>query len=290
MSDDSFKDKFIAYVDILGFKNMVEAAEARAGLSGSNLREICAALGTSEDQANITNYGPTICPESARIRRDIDFQLTQVSDYIIVSAEISPAGVINLVQHCWGAAIKLLTKGVMVRGYVTRGSIFHEGSDFMGTGYHKAYDKERNVTAFKQEADERGTPFIEVDPVVCDYVSDHSDECVREMFSRMVLGDEVVTALFPFKRLSHSFLIGSDFDPAKEKKANQVLSEMIQELKQRVMSHVDESNLGGMKKARHYIRALDDQLAVCDRTDETIDMLCAPYPAHRMGDLKPPKN
>ena len=113
MSDDLFKDKFIAFVDILGFESKVEAAEAKAGLSGSNLREFCAALGTSEDQANITNYGPTICPESARIRRDIDFQLTQVSDCVIVSAEVSPAGVISLVWHCWGAAIELLTKGVI---------------------------------------------------------------------------------------------------------------------------------------------------------------------------------
>ncbi len=157
MSDDLFKDKFIAFVDILGFESKVEAAEAKAGLSGSNLRDFCAALGTSEDQANITNYGPTICPESARIRRDIDFQLTQVSDCVIVSAEVSPAGVINLVQHCWGATIKLLTKGVMVRGYVTRGSIFHQGNEIFGTGYQKAVEREKKgVTAFKQEADERG--------------------------------------------------------------------------------------------------------------------------------------
>ena len=95
---------------------------------------------------------------------------------------------------------------------------------------------------------------------------------------------------FAVKGVSQSVRIGSECDPEKEKKANQVLREMIQDLKQRVMSNVDESKSDAMKKARHYIRALDDQLAVCDRTDKNIDMLCAPWPAQRIGDFNPPKS
>ena len=32
----------------------------------------------------------------------------RISDCAIVSAEVSPAGVISLVWHCWGAAIELI--------------------------------------------------------------------------------------------------------------------------------------------------------------------------------------
>jgi hypothetical protein len=133
---------------------------------------------------------------------------------------VSPAGVINLVNHCWGAAIMLLTKGVMVRGYITRGRIYHEGSEFYGTGYHEAYQREAGVTAFKQEADEKGTPFVEVDPEVCAYVRDQTDECVREMFGRFTKHDGEVTALFPFKRLVQPIAIGGSgrpFDPEHAK-------------------------------------------------------------------------
>ncbi len=288
MAEDWFKDKFIAFVDILGFKNLVDTAEVNAGLSLAQLRAFCSALDNPDDRAAIVRYGPTICPESACIRRDLDFQATQVSDCVVLSAEVSPAGAINLVSHCWRAAMRLLTEGIMVRGYMTRGPIFHESNTFMGTGYHKALKKERDVTAFKKEADERGTPFIEVDPEVCDYVRDCGDACVQEMFSRMVEGDKTVTAIFPFKRLSHSFGIGlgAKFDPAKEKESNQIMREWIQRFQDRVMSFVDESKPEAVNKARHYIRALDRQLAVCDETDEMIDRLCAPFLSHGLSDLK----
>lgn len=288
MSNNEFKDKFIAFVDILGSKSMVETAEAKSGLTVSDLRKMRTELGKPEDRKHIAEYGPTICPESVYIRRDLDFQVTRVSDCVIVSAEVSPAGAINLVNHCWGAAMKLLSKGVMVRGYITRGPIYHEGDEFMGTGYHQALSRERDVTAFKQEADERGTPFIEVDPVVTDYVNDQDDVCVKEMFSRYVEGDGTVTAIFPFKRLSHSFMIGGfgqTFDPEKEKRSNQVLREWLENFKERVMSFVDDSNSDAMRKANHYIRALDAQLEMCDKTDEMIDRLCSPFPAHRMSDI-----
>ncbi len=46
MNDIEFKDKFIGFVDILGFKKMVEAAEAGIGMSLSELLEIIEKLRT----------------------------------------------------------------------------------------------------------------------------------------------------------------------------------------------------------------------------------------------------
>jgi len=138
------------------------------------------------------------------------------------------------------------------------------------------------VTAFKREANERGTPFVEVDPAVCDYVRNHGDSCVKEMFSRYVKTDGEVTALFPFQRLEHSFIIagfGYTFDPEQEKRSNQNVRLMIENLKERVMALVDRSNLNAVSKAEHYIAALDVQLEVCARTDEMINLLCSPLPS-----------
>lgn len=287
MDNIEFKDKFIGFVDILGFKKMVEASEAGTGMPLFELLEILKKLGVTKDRERFEKHGPVICPNSSYIQRDLDFRVIPFSDSIIVSSEISPAGVINLVNYCWGAVINLLTKGFMCRGYITRGSIYHTDDHVIGSGYQKAYYKEKEgIIAFKRYADERGTPFVEVDQEVCNYVEDCRDRCVKEMFSRHVKGDGVVMALFPFKRLSHSFVIGGflgeKFDPEKEKQSNKNMRLWIKNFKERVMAHVDQSDPKALRKAQHYIAALDAQIEVCKKTEEMIDKLNSPYPKGRI--------
>lgn len=276
-----FKEKFIAFIDILGFKRLVAKAEAGKGFSLQEITELVGLLGSSAERDHFERYGPTCCPESKRIERNIDFRLSQVSDCAIVSAEVSPAGAINLINQCWGAVIRLLQKGVMCRGYVSKGTIHHTETNFIGTGYQNVLETEKQVAVFKRGADERGTPFIEVDRTVCEYIAD-CDPCVKEMFSRMTKSDGECVALFPFKRLSHSFLIagfGVTFDPDREKKSNDNLRKSIISFRDRVAALVDSSNPDAMRKAEHYIGALNAQIDVCDQTDEMIDKLCAPFPS-----------
>lgn len=91
--------------------------------------------------------------------------------------------------------------------------------------------------------------------------------------------------LFPFKRLSHSFIIGGfghKFDPVKEKKSNDNLCQSIIRVKERVMAFVDNKNPSAVREATHYIAALDAQLIECDETDKAIEVLCAPFPSRRI--------
>ena len=205
----------------------------------------------------------------------MDFDVTQISDCVIVSSEVSPAGAINLIGHCWDAVLELLHNGLMCQGYITKGLIYHSDSQVIGSGYQKAYSRESEVSAFKHEADERGTPFVEVDPIVCAYIRKCDDKCVKEMFSRMVKSDGEVTVLFPFKRLSHSFRLagfGVKFDPQKEKQANQNVRLRLNRLKGQIIEFVDKSNPSAVKKAEYYIKALNAQLEACNKTDKIIDM------------------
>jgi hypothetical protein len=274
MSDIKFSDKFIGFVDILGFKKLVEAAEAGNGMFLVELLELLKELGTAADRKKIQKYGPTICPKSNYVRRNLNFRLTQISDCIVVSSEVSPAGVINLVSHCWGAVIKLLTKGILCRGYITRGTVFHTDTQFIGSGYEKASSEEKHVTAFIREGEKSGTPFVEVDQSVCNYVRDQGDSCVKEMFSRYVKEDGKVTALFPFQRLQCSFVIGDRlgyrFDPEKERQSNESMRLMIENFKERIMAFVDYADQDVVRKVEHYIAALDEQLEVCKKTDDML--------------------
>jgi len=280
------KEKFIAFVDILGFKSLVEKSEAGKGLPLSEIIALTKMLGGPEDREAILKDGCyTVCPESRKDSPDIDFQISQVSDCVVISTEISPAGAISIVSHCWKAAMGLLRKGVMVRGYITRGLIHHQGNDFIGTGYQQVVDKEKDgITAFKRTADEKGTPFIEIDRSVVDYINENDDGCIKKMFDRQAKGDGVVHAIFPFKALSHSFAIGGfgvSFDPEKEKRSNNAVRKWIFDFIDKIDAGTDKSNASATAKADHYISALKQQISICDDTDEFINNLCRPFPHRR---------
>jgi hypothetical protein len=273
MPDMEFKDKFIGFVDILGFKKLVEAAEQGSVTNLNEVRGVLKEFGSPDKRERLGKSGSQICPHSKSVQRDLDFRVTQVSDSVLVSCEISPVGAINVIEHCWSILFCLLQKGAMCRGYITRGRISHEADcDFVGTGAQKALANEK-VVAFKQAASERGTPFVEIDPNVSEYVNNCGDECVKKMFSRCVSSDGESVALFPFQRLAHRFLIewrGQYFDPDKESQSNENVRLNLANLKERVMALVDMSNPSAVTKAEHYTEALNAQLAICDKTDEFI--------------------
>jgi len=93
---------------------------------------------------------------------------------------------------------------------------------------------------------------------------------VKMMFSRMTRSEGGITVLFPFQRISHNFLIGPDFDARKHLAANNRVRERISMLKQRVLSFVMEGDERARRKVEYYIRALDAQFEVCDRTEQVI--------------------
>ena len=284
MKEPQFGEKFIAFVDILGWRSLVKRAEEGEGLTLSELSEILNALGTEEDSEQYRRYGPTMCPEAPRIRDDIDFQLTSASDCVVVSSEISPAGLINLVSHCWKACISLLTKGIMCRGYIKRGRIYHTGKRQIGTGLSDAVDREKNVSIFKRDSDERGTPFIEIDKDVVQYVEKQPDECVKVMFFRMIKQEGGVGAIFPFQRLDHQLNLGGfglGFGPERERESVNNMRTCIQNMRRQVELNVDASNESARQKGEQYIRMLDAQLVACDKTEAAIDFLMQPFPADR---------
>lgn len=284
MIEPQFGEKFIAFVDVLGWSALVKRAEEGKGLTLAELSKILNALGSEEDSDQYRIYGPTMCPQALRIRDDIDFQLTSASDCVVVSSEISPAGLINLISHCWKACISLLTKGIMCRGYIKRGQIYHTRDKQIGTGLSDAVERERNVSIFKRDSEERGTPFIEIDRDVVQYAEKQPDECVKIMFSRMVKQEGDVGAIFPFQRLDHQLNLGGfglEFDPKRERESVNNMRTCIQNMKKQVELNVDASNESARQKGEQYIRMLDAQLVACDKTEAAIDFLLQPFPADR---------
>ncbi len=151
-----YVEKFVAFIDILGFSDLVEQAEREGSPTLEYLLGLTEKLGTQVDRLRYAQYGPPVCPHSQYLAKDLGFQITQISDCVVVSAEVSPAGVINLLHHCFGVSIDLLVTGHLCRGYITRGKIFHSDTQFMGTAYQAAAEREKSVSIFQLDPLDRG--------------------------------------------------------------------------------------------------------------------------------------
>lgn len=275
-------EKFIGFFDIVGFKSLMARADAGNGMTHSELFDIVKLLGSETDRAERLKYGSKICPHAPFVQRDVDFHITQQFDCAVVSAEISPAGAINVISHCWTACLELLSKGLMCRGYIKRGLVYHTEKDVFGPGHVDVVEREKQVSFFKGDSDKSGTPFIEVDKTVVDYIATQPDSCVKEMSGRMLRTEGGLTAIFPVKRLNHSFMIGGfgmpKFDPEKERKSLNNVRDWIRRMKRDVESYIDPDNASAVTKGGHYGRMLDQQLLACDETERAIDMLSQPFP------------
>lgn len=281
-------NKFIAYVDILGFSSAVERIDNGGSLSLEALAEAARLLGGDDDINAIRTHGPRICPSARRVHHDLDFQLSQVSDCVVISTEVSPSGAIAIIEHCWRAVFGLLRKGLMCRGHVRQGKIYHRDGVLIGPGYQEAANREKAVTAFKRDADDRGTPFVELDASVRDYVASCGDQCVVTMYKRMVKEDEEVAAIFPFNRFGKLAGFGieaqfQDFDRDRARASVERARQRLLNLRMELRRHVDPANTSAVRKVEHYELALEDELRAFDDLDEMIEVFTqrVPGPADR---------
>jgi hypothetical protein len=241
-----YKDKLIAFVDILGFRNLVIQSEETDNPTLEYLLDLTRKLGSSEDSVRYSQS---------------DFRITQLSDCAIVSSDVSPAGTINLLQHCFEVSINLLMAGHLCRGYMTRGKIFHTDRQVIGSGYMKAWHC----------TDKSGSaPFIQIDQSVCAYVAELGEGSVKKQFNRMTEsdeGDRVISPFLLFKNLPSS-VIDRNFDVEKWKANVRVVRAQTQKL----VAQLDKEEVGAVEGVRtkiaRYKRKLAEVLALKDRDDE----------------------
>ena len=274
-SESAFREKLIAFIDILGFKSKVEAAERGSETDLAGLLEQCSKLGQASHAKAISQHGPMVCPGSRHVQRTLDYAVTQMSDSALISVEVSPAGVVNLLHHVWAAVWGLLSDGSMVRGYVCRGSIYHDGEQFVGTGYQNAVEQEKQVRAFRMAADKSATPFVEIDPAVVEYVRDETDRCVREMFDRMTRSDAGgITVVYPVKRLSAVAGNGGNLEQCEQNL--RVVVGWIERYLSELESQSPERDPTANAKAKYYRRFLNEELERCERMRASLRSLREP--------------
>jgi hypothetical protein len=138
--NDIYRDKYVVFMDILGFKELVCDADQRSEQRSKLLRILA------------------LLKHTATANPHCGLHLSQFSDCIILSADHSPAGLHDLLLSIDLIVSNLLQLDILLRGGIEVGGIHHDDDFVYGVGVNKAY---------KLECREPHDPCILVSDEVC---------------------------------------------------------------------------------------------------------------------------
>ena len=142
--EEYLKDKFIAFVDVLGFKDLVNKIEYKEYYDPT----------FHETDLNtfdaIQSFYKKVYQEEFFEKENKDLKITCISDSIIVSATTGDiSAFINIVRFLFYLQNNLLCRDYdnqrfLTRGYLTKGKFIHDAKNnvIFGEAYQKAYSKE----------------------------------------------------------------------------------------------------------------------------------------------------
>ena len=126
----AYEDRYVAFIDILGFREMV----ARMGRAPSFYNDML---------SNLSAMRRTLPPREEKAATDLRVQT--FSDSIVLSTGPTPDGLWHLLFVVHDLTNALLPRGIFIRGGVARGRMHHENDILLGEAMVEAYDLETKV-------------------------------------------------------------------------------------------------------------------------------------------------
>ncbi|MEK2144812.1 hypothetical protein WOC23_22760 [Vibrio parahaemolyticus] len=136
MTNINFEDRAVAFIDVLGFKTIVD----NAAVGSDNFELLRDLIETLENALPKLN---------SQVNSDIPTELIPkhiyISDCIILSAPLSSEKVTNycglsiLVMRVIQLTHLFLSKGYLIRGGISIGKVWHSDSNIVGPAYQEAY-------------------------------------------------------------------------------------------------------------------------------------------------------
>lgn len=121
-----YPEKYVAFVDMLGFRYLVETADA----SGEMRESLAKIVG--------------IFRSTIGSHEQLGSRVTHFSDCLIVSADRTERGLRALLQGCTWLTLNLVQFPVLLRGGIAVGRITHEPDVVFGLGVNRAYAFEKH--------------------------------------------------------------------------------------------------------------------------------------------------
>ncbi len=146
INQDNFKDSLVAFIDILGFDS--RARNIGKGEKFTDIKNLLEAVKRTTDK---------ISQSDGLLNA---YNLTAISDSVIITVPFNdPACTYGMLMILHDIQYGLLAIfKTLIRGYITRGSVYHKDGFLFGMGYSEAYRGESSYIG--------GAPRIVLDPEV----------------------------------------------------------------------------------------------------------------------------
>lgn len=138
---NSYETRFTAFIDILGFSDMI--CRSASDVVEVSLDSIIEALKIPDPAGE----GQIIIGTAGDISAS-NHKLTQFSDSIVISTDRTDAGLLHLINHCERIGFQLLKLGFLCRGGVSEGLLFHENNIVLGPALIEAYHLESRIAQY----------------------------------------------------------------------------------------------------------------------------------------------
>jgi hypothetical protein len=174
-----YTERYVAFLDILGFSRIVvDSSRPATRFDADSLMAILKGIGTRDDEYDKI-FG-------------VDFRFQTFSDSIVMSETASKEGFEQITDEIEALARKLLSKGLLLRGGLAKGALYHKGTVMFGPAFLDAYRLESTVAKYPRVVLSR------------DVFADHKK--YDRLFSRVVLADDgppYVNVLQSFKEVNN---------------------------------------------------------------------------------------
>lgn len=139
----TYQERFVAFIDILGFKDLVERSENEPHL----LERLVAILDEVNDYSSLQRSMDSTPNDKGKYFNGM-FRISTFSDSILISTKSDPLGLMLLLMIVTTMCNKLLHQGVLTRGAVSKGKMIHTERIAIGDGLIKAYQLESSTAIY----------------------------------------------------------------------------------------------------------------------------------------------
>jgi len=139
-----YEERYIAFIDILGFSSLVDRAEEDANL----LERLVSVL---EEQGMYSALGASMDTSGANDPQGFFqnmFRISTFSDNIVISTKNNLIGLGLITTLSTTICNRLLHQGVFTRGAISKGKLIHTNTIVLGNGLISAYNLEKSAAIY----------------------------------------------------------------------------------------------------------------------------------------------
>ena len=135
-----YEQRYVAYFDVIGFKELVRSIESDATGGGAVFALLDTTFDELDQELRLSNATETLAADHAIY--------SSFSDNVAISTAATLGGLTSIITRVSTMAMRLMRRGIFVRGGIAKGPLFHSGSKLIGSAMIEAVDLESRLARY----------------------------------------------------------------------------------------------------------------------------------------------